>query len=485
MGVIKAGSVINLVQLLFVLLAFPLLSFKTASTAIDQLIVTITNPDAHPCPGQPVNFTAKVTNGSTNLTYQWQVNGVNTGSNSPSFTIANSLSNPIQNTDIIQCVVTDNSNGASAASNKLSNIKVLITEKLYFQIFSQTNLPVCTGTQVLFGSSNNNLAINGISNLLGVWSVNGVAVHTGLTFVYDSPKDGDVVTCEATFIAKCTTAVVESNSITLQIITPSPSTVTVSPADYKGCVGAPVTFNATVNNGGDTKYQWMVNGQNVGTNNSQFTSSDLKTGDQVSCNVTTNRVCIFQTVQSNVVPVTVLPQSTNSVSITCDAVKNFIVEHQLVTFTAQATYAGPTNYQWQVNGKDVGTNNPVFKDNNLTMGDVVTCFTTTSDPCVLPQPANSNAITILMHVPLSIPNAFTPNGDGINDTWNIKALLIYPTCNVKIFDRYGGLVYQSVGYPKAWDGNFNGKQLPTGVYYYLINLNDGSPPYSGYVTIIR
>ncbi|HEY9000991.1 MAG TPA: gliding motility-associated C-terminal domain-containing protein [Mucilaginibacter sp.] len=63
--------------------------------------------------------------------------------------------------------------------------------------------------------------------------------------------------------------------------------------------------------------------------------------------------------------------------------------------------------------------------------------------------------------------------------------MIYPTCNVRIFDRYGSSVYQSVGYSKSWDGTFNNRQLPTGVYYYLINLNDGTPPYSGYVTILR
>jgi gliding motility-associated-like protein len=481
----KTGNTINRVQLLFVLAVVLLSGFKTVPTVPDPLLVTISNPDAHPCPGQPVKFTASVTNGSSNLFYQWQVNGVNIGPNSPSFTIANDISNPIKKTDVIQCLVTDKSNGATATSNKLSGIEVLVTEDLFFNIFIQNNLPVCPGTQILMGSEQNNLYRNGVSSLVGVWSVNGVPVHQGLTFVYDSPKDGDVITCEATYTAKCITKVVESNSVTVRVTTQPPTTVTVSPADYNGCVGTPVTFNATVTNGGNTKYQWILNGQNVGTGAPQFTSSELKTGDQVSCNVTTNRPCLIDHAQSNVVTAIVLPQITNAVSITCDAVNNFIVENQLVTFTAQPTYSGTVDYQWQVNGKAVGTNSPVFKDNSLTMGDIVTCTTTTTGACVLPASANSNSITILMHVPLSIPNAFTPNGDGINDTWNIKALLIYPTCSVRIFDRYGGQVYQSVGYSRGWDGTTNNRQLPTGVYYYLINLNDGTPPYSGYVTIIR
>lgn len=418
----KLGETIKRVQVLLVLAIVLLSGFKAAQTFPDPLVVTISNPDAHPCPGQPVNFTASVTNGSSNLFYQWQVNGVNVGPNSPSFTILNDISNPIKKTDVIQCLVTDKSNGATATSNKLSGIEVLVTEDLFFGIFIQNDLPVCPGTTILMGSTSNNLARNGVLNLVGVWSVNGVPVHQGLTFIYDTPKDGDVITCEATYTAKCITKVVESNSVTVRVLTQPPTTVTISPADYNGCAGAPVTFNATVTNGGNTHYQWMVNGKSLGSDNPQLTTSDLKTGDQVSCNVSTNRPCLIETVQSNIVPVTVLPQTTNSVSITCDAVNNFIVANQLVTFTAQPAYTGPVSYQWQVNGKSVGTDNPVFKDDNLTIGDVVTCITTTSGACVLPQSATSNAITILMHVPLSIPNAFTPNGDGINDTWNIKAL---------------------------------------------------------------
>lgn len=84
-----------------------------------------------------------------------------------------------------------------------------------------------------------------------------------------------------------------------------------------------------------------------------------------------------------------------------------------------------------------------------------------------------------------IPNAFTPNGDGINDTWNIDVLQIYPQCTVFIYTRWGQLVFKSDGYTKPWDGRNNGKDLPAGTYYYMIDLKDGSPRVSGYVTVIR
>ncbi|RWY49439.1 gliding motility-associated C-terminal domain-containing protein [Mucilaginibacter gilvus] len=83
-----------------------------------------------------------------------------------------------------------------------------------------------------------------------------------------------------------------------------------------------------------------------------------------------------------------------------------------------------------------------------------------------------------------ITNTITPNGDGINDYWNLAAISDYPTAAINIYTRYGQPVYQSVGYAKPFDGTNKGKQLPAGVYYYVIDLKDRNI-LSGYITIIR
>jgi gliding motility-associated-like protein len=93
--------------------------------------------------------------------------------------------------------------------------------------------------------------------------------------------------------------------------------------------------------------------------------------------------------------------------------------------------------------------------------------------------------TLTITPDIIIPNAFTPNGDGINDTWDIQKIGNYPDCSVQVFNRYGNLVYSSTGYSIPWDGTYKGIQLPTGTYYYLINLYAGIPVLSGFVTIIR
>lgn len=84
-----------------------------------------------------------------------------------------------------------------------------------------------------------------------------------------------------------------------------------------------------------------------------------------------------------------------------------------------------------------------------------------------------------------VPNVFSPNGDGINDTWRIKYLESYPGAEIEVFNRYGQKVFHSIGYDKDWDGTIGGKALPIGTYYYIINPKNGRPIIQGSVTIIK
>ncbi len=86
-----------------------------------------------------------------------------------------------------------------------------------------------------------------------------------------------------------------------------------------------------------------------------------------------------------------------------------------------------------------------------------------------------------------MPTAFTPNGDGKNDVWNIPQLQSFPQAVVEIYDRWGSLVFRSEsGYSNPWDGNAFGKEMPMDSYYFVINLNaPGLEPISGSVTLIK
>ena len=86
-----------------------------------------------------------------------------------------------------------------------------------------------------------------------------------------------------------------------------------------------------------------------------------------------------------------------------------------------------------------------------------------------------------------IPNVFTPNdGDDINATWSLDDTFLYEDSEVRIYGRFGRLVFHSVGYPDPWDGtNKQGNDVPDGAYFYSIEIGHGFDPIKGSVTILR
>ena len=84
-----------------------------------------------------------------------------------------------------------------------------------------------------------------------------------------------------------------------------------------------------------------------------------------------------------------------------------------------------------------------------------------------------------------IPNAFTPNRDGVNDTWRIRALYAIPVFELSIFNRYGQLIYHIQNNYTPWNGQFNGIVQPNGGYVYLLNVGNGKRVFKGIVMLIK
>ncbi len=157
-----------------------------------------------------------------------------------------------------------------------------------------------------------------------------------------------------------------------------------------------------------------------------------------------------------------------------------VLEGGQVTLTPALNASTPVTYLWSP---------PTYiVDPTIAMAVVVSpltdmtyLLTVTSDKgCV----DTDNVFVKLLKAP-KIPNIFSPNGDGIHDTWTIAHLESYPGCTIDIYNRYGQLVYHSVGYDKPWDGTTNGKPVPVGTYYYIVNPKNGRQQYTGYVDVIR
>lgn len=112
---------------------------------------------------------------------------------------------------------------------------------------------------------------------------------------------------------------------------------------------------------------------------------------------------------------------------------------------------------------------------------VYTLTTMSNHRCVS---SDTIRVTVLKSDSLYFYSAFTPNHDGDNDVFYIGNIEKYPESNLKIFNRYGKLIYSATNYLNDWNGDYLGNSVPTGTYFY--QLFDGKKKtYKGTVTIIR
>jgi gliding motility-associated-like protein len=157
---------------------------------------------------------------------------------------------------------------------------------------------------------------------------------------------------------------------------------------------------------------------------------------------------------------------------------SYLLEGNFLTLPATAS-GNNLSYRWT---PPTTLSNPAILQPQASPADDIsyTLTATSSEGCKA-----SDDISIKVLKAIHIPNAFSPNGDGIHDRWEIKYLNAYPGATVEVFNRYGQLVYKSAGYSTSWDGTFNGSPLPVGTYYYIINPRNGRSQMAGYVDIIR
>ncbi len=85
---------------------------------------------------------------------------------------------------------------------------------------------------------------------------------------------------------------------------------------------------------------------------------------------------------------------------------------------------------------------------------------------------------------IKIPNAFTPNGDGINDTFEIQGMEIFANAVLWIYNRWGQIIYYAENGDDFWDGKYKDQFMPAGTYLYILDLNNGKKPYKGTVSIM-
>ncbi|MET0392167.1 MAG: PKD domain-containing protein [Chitinophagaceae bacterium] len=157
----------------------------------------------------------------------------------------------------------------------------------------------------------------------------------------------------------------------------------------------------------------------------------------------------------------------------------FVLEGGMATMTPVLVTGIPVSYEWS---PATWLNNAFIPNAVVSpLGDQPYKLTVTSDKgCV-----TTDELFVKLLLDPVIPNIFSPNGDGIHDKWVIESLESYPGCVVQIYNRYGQPIYKVVNYTTPWDGRVNGKDVPVGTYYYIIDPKNGRKPITGYLDIIR
>ena len=252
----------------------------------------------------------------------------------------------------------------------------------------------------------------------------------------------------------------------------APSVQIIANTSKRICIGTPVTFTAEGTNSGPTPfYQWYKNDIAIATGET-YTAQNLADNDKISCQLISSALCATPlTTASNAITVTVSPMPVIAVDTDYSVSSSTSVQiSPLVT--------GAQTYLWI---PSTGLSNPAVR-NPIANPKVTTTYVlqvTSPDGCV-----TFADITVKVVPDFTVYNTFSPNGDGTNETWNIPNIPV--TAVVDVYNRLGERLFHSIGYGTPWDGNFNGKGLPAGTYYYVIDPKDSNyKTRSGWVALLR
>lgn len=305
------------------------------------------------------------------------------------------------------------------------------------------------------------------NNQTGNFTLNAVGLPANTTYyiLIDGDNSGGLDPAEATF---------DVSVSGLGVNRPIP-TGSISIVQNPICLSSPTTILANLSNCEDTtEFNWFINGELIATTDTSFFSTSiLQDGDIVS----------FETDCFESCPVTV---SSNSGPL---AVYTFLVDagpNQSISAGTSVNLAGSTtasDFVWSPSFgmSDENSLSPIVFPSETT---IYTLTATDANGCVM-----SDQVIITIPKSLEIPSGFSPNGDGDNDRWILKGIENYDNATVKIYTRWGQIIYQENAYTnaEAWDGNNrSGNEADEGVYFYTIELNDEEESiFKGNLTLLR
>ncbi|NNV55867.1 Ig-like domain-containing protein [Limnovirga soli] len=272
---------------------------KSTATPGVEISVAITASEKTICPGTPITFTAIPNNAGTEITYEWFLNGLTTGSTSDTFT-----SSTLNNNDEVLVRIT--SNLPCAAPNPANSntivVKVGTIDKPTATVIASDTV-LCGKSLVTFSASCD------ASAFTTQWYKNGIPVATGNTFTTDALANNDKIYAVVIASTGCFSAFSDtSNTINITVKEPITPQVTIGTTTTNVCQGATVLFTATTSGGGSTpSFNWLINGISTGIITNTFSTTTLNNNDEIQMQLTSSETCTtLSTVTSNTITITVI-----------------------------------------------------------------------------------------------------------------------------------------------------------------------------------
>ncbi len=415
--------------------------------------IYITASDTSICDGDEVIFETVFENGGPNPQFLWYLNGISLGLTDSSI---NWL--VFGTGDQITCEII--SSGACAITGPVVSapITMLVAESLTVEAnlsISDTN--TCLGAPVEVNLSTQNEGSDPIYR----WYINGVENgEEGPSWTWLDPQDGDEIYGVVVSDVECAfDPQGRSETITMEVQDNLSATIDITTTTTSICTGELITIEASFENEGiSPNFRWLVNGEDQGVSTAFFNSSSLANGDIVSCELNSSKACLVQNpVISNSLSFSVADLKEASINI--DVSNPTICLGDSLSFTAEIVNGGAApQFQWLLNGLEVGDTGQVFLLRDLPMGTAtIRGVLESSERCLLENPVASNIINVEVMNPaecwttntedlsLAEPSYIFPN-PSTSGRFSLQVGTHSEQITIRIFDTQGRLLEERKDY---------------------------------------
>jgi gliding motility-associated-like protein len=434
-------------------------SCESPRTAVDVVVNAI--------PNQPivtdVNYCINETPGSLIVNSTGSLTWYNQGSGGVGFTTTPSVNT--SSVGIYNFYVSQTINGCESSRDTLT-----------VTVIDLQNPPTTQSVSYCKNDVALSLSATSTSNL-NWWGTNA----SGGTSTGTAPIPNTTTAGTTIYYVSQGTGACESPRVSLAVTVNDLPIVSFTQSATSICNGKCILFNAQTSSN-CTNLIWNF-GNGTSSNNSSETICFNNAGSyDVSLSCTDANTCSNNSVVQNAVIVGETPVADFSISP-----GNIVSPGSNVVFNAQTSTVNGINYGWYFDDPSSGNLNTSSGSNANHV------YNNTGNYCIVLVASLSNCsdtiskcIDVLSDPQITIPNLFTPNGDGINDLFLVSAEGI-TLFQIQFFDRWGNSVFNSKSIDVSWDGKNNGKKVSDGVYYYIVTYTDfksQTKTLSGFVSLI-